>query len=334
MKIFLLGDTLSQDGPGIANKAIAEALRKKHELTVSSVGSRIARIPDAICGILKSRVTVICSKSSLNRFAVRFAKVVKKPVLYIMHGYASLEAVLNNEVLFDSPKHKSLKNYDRLMLSRSERTVCVSPMQMNRLKQDFPEYADRITWIWNAVPLPETQSVSQGKDLRILSVGADQKIKNCVTLVKAVGLLRRSGLNCSLILVGQKRDEYEHLSNKDGITWLEPMPHTDLLKLMSTCSIYVQCSLFDTFAMAPVEALLSGSSILVSDRVGCKDLFPSLLPDEILSESEDPVTIAASIRSLADRGGNRERLLKDPLQEKIGIQALSDRLDTILSSVS
>lgn len=332
MKIFLLGDTLSPDGPGIANAAVAEALRMHHDLTVSLAEGNAARILEAVKGILKSNVTVICSKSALNRFAVRFAGWLRKPVFYIMHGYASLEAVLNGEVTDGSKEHAELRNYDRMILSGTDCVICVSPFAMQRLREDFPEYGNRLEYIWNAVPLPESRISAHEGGSRILSVGADQRIKNCKPLADAVGLLRRDGVDISLVLVGKKRGEYETLSKKDGVIWKDPMPHDELLKLMRTCSIYVQCSLFDTFAMAPVEALLTGNSILLSDRVGCKDLFPGLLPEEMITAPEDPEAIAAAIRGLLERGGNRERLTAGSALQDIGIPALAERLNMILTT--
>ena len=60
--------------------------------------------------------------------------------------------------------------------------------------------------------------------------------------------------------------------------------------------MFVQNSSFETFGLAPVEALACGCPILCSKEVGALELIDNMQSEDIIENYEDPDEIAGKIR--------------------------------------
>ena len=273
-------------------------------------------------GVLKSQALLICSKSELNYAAILLAKLLHKPVYYILHGYASYEARLNGK------KIRRLERYDAFIVRHADRIICVSPYAMAFMKEQFPAQKERFDYIYNAVSVPKLYHEEERQENAILSVGANMRRKACLPLAMAVERLRRQGRDYQLILIGSKTDEYEKIRRFSCVDWREPMPHEELLRLMARCPVYVQNSTFDTFALAPVEALYEGASVILSDYVGCKTLFGTLKEEECIHDPQNIDEIARVIDRVM-QNGNYQRLLEGLNVKHIGVAWMSQRFSEI-----
>lgn len=331
MKFFLLGDFQSDNGPGNANKKILEAMQLRYETCVSSAAGLLSRILEMITGILKSQALFICSKSEINYAAILWAKLLHRPVYYILHGYASYEARLNGVDLVDSKKVKRLERYDSFIFRHVDKIICVSPYAMAFMQEQFPDQKERFDYIYNAVSVPELYHEKEQQANVILSVGANMQCKACLPVAMAVERLRQQGRNYKLILVGSKTDEYEKIHHLACVDWREPMPHKELLQLMAQCPVYIQNSTFDTFALAPIEALYEGASIILSDFVGCKTLFSTFKEGECIHNPQDIDEIARAI-DMVMKDRNHQRLLDGMDTECVDIAWMSQRLSEIFGT--
>ena len=330
MRFFLLGDFCSDDGPGVANRQILEAMRMNYDITVSMQTNALQRITEVITECVKSHALVICSKSELNYLAITWANILRKPVYYVMHGFASYEEQLNDteKSVCAKKRIQKLRKYDDFVVSHSDKIICVSPFAMRFMQREYPEKRNRFDYIYNTVQPLEQHLPTESYVNTILSVGAHMPRKMCFPVVRAVEKLREQGRAYRLILVGTKSAEYEKIKAYAFVEWHEPMAHEELLKLMARCPVYIQNSAFDTFALAPIEALYEGASILLSKYVGCKDLFNDLRETDIISDPENEEEIASDIDYVMQHA-NHQRLLSGMRGSCATVQAMAQRLAEI-----
>ena len=330
MRFFLLGDFCSDDGPGVANRQILEAMRMNYDITVSMQTNALQRIIEVMTECVRCHALLICSKSELNYLAIAWAKILHKPVYYVMHGFASYEEHLNatEKSICVNKSIKKLRKYDDFVVSHSDKIICVSPFAMRFMQREYPEKRDSFDYIYNAVQPPKLHPLTELYADTILSVGAHMRRKMCFPVVRAVEKLREQGRAYRLILIGNKSAEYERIKAYDFVEWHEPMAHEELLKLMARCPVYIQNSAFDTFALAPIEALYEGASILLSKYVGCKDLFNDLRETDIIGDPENEEEIAADIDFVMQHA-NHQRLLSGMRGSCATVQAMAQRLAEI-----
>ena len=96
-KVFLVGDFRANNGPANANKRIAEALGRITNIQVTLASNKLLRMLEMFIGVIRNDVIVICAVSKINIYTIRVAKILKKPVYYIMHGCGSFEAELSGK---------------------------------------------------------------------------------------------------------------------------------------------------------------------------------------------------------------------------------------------
>ena len=102
--------------------------------------------------------------------------------------------------------------------------------------------------------------------------------------------------------------------------------------LYRSSRIFIQNSIFETFGLAPVEALLSGCDIIVSRECGVLELFKDTGDGDVINDPEDTKEIARKIKSLLENGNN-DRLLNSLDREKTGWEKRAKELCRILEEL-
>lgn len=333
MRIFLLGDFKSYNGPGNANRKIRDAIRLKYEVSYSKRTNKLFRIIEMYRQTKHADVLLMCSNSAINRFAIYVAKKYNKKIIYLMHGYSSYETKIENPDL-STRNINRIKEYEDLMFSSADRIVCVSKRAMNYMKQDVPQYAAKFDYIYNVVDLKriiKTNSI-RNKDVihkQIISVGGGMKQKNINTIANVID---RMNDNMRFIVVGRSMSDGYLIRSHKSVIWKEYLSHDDLLLKMSESYMYIQNSTFETFCLAVIEALLCGCNILVSNKVGCLDLFDDIRQEDIIYDVYDESEIKEKIEYLLNNPNNN-RLLNSFKKEFITIEYQSEKWNDIIGNI-
>lgn len=304
MKLFLVGDFKTDTGPGNANKQIKNSLSLNYSLFYSKETGWFKRIKEVIVNINLADIVLICSKSNINYITIKYAKLKKKKIIYLMHGYNSLEEKIENPNI-DESKLKKIRNYEKFVFSFVDRIVCVSKRSMLFMKDSLPQYANKMDYIYNVVDIKRIQSLCEDIDKdskvrRILSIGGGMRRKNNLSVAKAVN-------NLNFVIVGHEFSDGKKIRKFSNVTWYEQLTNREILTLMAQSRLYVQNSVFDTFCISVVEALYAGCSILVSNSVGCLDLFDNLREEDVIYNVYDKQEISRKIFYLLEHPNN-ERL--------------------------
>lgn len=338
-KIFLLGDFKSNTGPAIANRGILEALTGIYNLYFSQRDGKILRILEVIMHIIKCDILILVSKSQLNYIAVYWALFLRKKIIYIMHGHSLLEYKTNIEY---SQRRidiiNRLEKYENFICSKSHKLIFVSKKSMELMMSCYNEYAYKMDYIWNVVKLDkqiqnhEALSDNLRDNNIILSLGGDRKIKNNLDVARAIDYLNdKYHTNFKYIVVGEINSCKSSLLRYKCVESFGKLDHEEVLLLMKKANIYVQNSFFETFGMAPLEALLSGCSLLITKNMGVIDIFDNLDKDDYIEDNENYLEIADKIYKIYIKANN-QRLIHALKSYYISIDFLKERLQKIIST--
>ena len=153
--------------------------------------------------------------------------------------------------------------------------------------------------------------------------------KNNLTIAKAIAQYTE---NVEYIVVGPKQEEGEKIEQLNCVSWVDYLTHDSLIQLMYESDLYVQNSSFETFGLSVIEALYAGCSLLISNRVGCIDLFGSISDKDVIYDISDKEEIRNKIIYLL-QNPNHDRLLSGFQKEKVSESFQINRWKKIIKEI-
>ena len=185
----------------------------------------------------------------------------------------------------------AIKRYEAIVYDASDRIVCVSKSCMKFVQKQFPKYGNKMDYIYNVVDVNKIKNVCQEKKYlrqgnKILSVGGGMRRKNNLTIAKTID---KNFDNLEYIVVGDMLEDGEEIKKFGFVTWIRHLTHETLLQLMNETDLYIQNSTFETFGLAIIEALYAGCSLLVSQAVGCMELFETITDMDIIYDTSNEI---------------------------------------------
>ena len=148
--------------------------------------------------------------------------------------------------------------------------------------------------------------LSQG-DIIALFVGMNFEIKRLALVLEAVAELvgrgdRSSGLR--VLVVGKgKKERYLNMARKLGIVEriIFAGVTREVEKYYLASDIFVMPSVFDTFGITVLEAMAAGLPVVITERVGAKDLIDSGIQGFVLGKTPSAFEISEKLAFLIDR---------------------------------
>ena len=142
----------------------------------------------------------------------------------------------------------------------------------------------------------------------ILSIGGGMPRKKIRYICEAVKKLRQDyDKDLYLCVTGDKGADSDVIDSYGFVDNRGIVPFTEGIKLFDEAALFVQNSCFETFGLAPIEALSCGCPVLCSRAVGALEVMGGLRDEDVIERYDDPEEIAAKIRYLLENP-NAERL--------------------------
>lgn len=304
MKIFFVGDFKSNTGPAIANMQIKKGLSDIKDIEFSNANNLITRVLEIIVNAIKCEKICICSFSKINYIVIKLAKIFRKDVFYIMHGYPSYEDSINN--ITDKKKNNKLIKLEKYIIKNSKKVFCVSKKFMEFMIEKEPEYSYKFDYNYNGIDIDEITKKtsfykSKKKKNQIVSIGGGMRRKNNLTICKAIDILNSGhGLDLKYIVIGLPYTKKNEICKYDFVEYYDHLSHDKVLQILAKSHLYVQNSIFETFGLAIVEALLSGCNILISNIVGVIDLINEIEEKNIIYDTNNADEIAEKIKFILE----------------------------------
>ena len=328
MRIFLAGDAVTGTGPANVTKYYIENLPAG--TLYQKRRNKPMRAIEILINTLRADVVVYSGYSKQNILGLNIAHLLKKPSAYIMHGCVEYENGINLE------PDETMNAVERRTLELADLIIAVSESFACWLKEHYPMHADKIDFVSNGIDA-SLLKVRPGDGERdphmILSVGGGMPRKKIVHLCAAVKKLRDSYDNSLyLCVVGDKGADSDAIDAYDFVENRGIVPFEETVSLYRRSALFVQNSCFETFGLAPLEALSCGCSVLCSRHVGALGLIKDLKSTDVIDNFDDPDEIAEKIRFNLENP-NAERLIACIDGESCSWKAKSDALTLKLSKL-
>ena len=230
------------------------------------------------------------------------------------------------------------------MLQRAHVLLCVGRHLHEQLSGYFPEHADKLRIVPNAIDFARfaVRPAPPRELLRWLYVGRLMEHKGVLTLLDGFARIAAEDPRVTLTLVGAGplqaalEARIAELGLGERIALRPAVPPDEVTALMHEHDLLVHASRVETFGMTVVEAVATGTPVLVARSQGPRETLEGL-EDRVgvlIEPTDDPDIIAAGYRSLRarldalDLPGARAELMA-----RYGFEAVAARLREVYTSI-
>lgn len=328
MKLLIVGDFKSNTGPASVNKSLLKA--SKGNILYTKEKSLFNRIIELIIKIFRANYVVFSGISQINIIGIILCKILNKKSAYLMHGCLEYENYING--VREIKGEKLEKNFLKLI----PKIICVSEQFCIWCKKRYPEYEKKITFVNNGIDwdnICEKNKYNFERDSHtILSVGGGMPRKNIKMISKAIIQINKENMDSKplkLIVIGKTGTDIEEIKNNPYVEYISEVNYQDMKFYYAKSSLYIQNSTFETFGLAPIEALANGNNILISKFVGSISIFNNFDKEYIIKNPKDVNEIKEKILNVL-KNPNNNLLMQNINKEKTSIySALENLIQTI-----
>lgn len=337
-RLFIAGDYRSATGPSHVLRSLIDYYA--HPFRIQKQVHGLMRIPEIWRNTVWADVVLYSGFSRQNRVGMLAARLFGRPSFYLMHGCIWYENQVSRRANFrensrwERLEEDFLKNFDYI--------VAVSPFFQSWLMEHYPGYREKILCLTNGIDWTELEKKRNtlsfsgtSKDcFSVLSLGGGVKQKNILALCHAIERIYEENSDCNirLTVAGSHGEDSEKIRSFSFVRDLGICEHSTVLSLMSQASLYVQCSIFETFGLAAVEALACGCSILVSENAGIWSVFGAVSEEDQIASPCDPEEIKRKLLHLM-KSPNQERLLSALDKKATSCEARAEELYKMAGAV-
>lgn len=307
MKILIVGDFEGNTGPAIVNKKLLKYGGK--ELLFTKETNKIRRVTELIIKVFRSEGIIFSGISQLNIVGMILCKMLLKPHAYLMHGSIEHENYINGIEVGNGEK------LEKRVLTLAPKIICVSENFKEWCSRKYPNFKGKFTYVYNGIDWSDMDAATDNKIVRepytILSVGGGRPVKNIITISEAVRQIneeKRYLMPIKLIVIGKQGKDSDKIKENPSVEYISELPADEMKQYYLRSSVYIQNSWFETFGLAPLEALLYGNSILISKYVGAKGVINNLNEKYIIDKPDDVQEIKEKIYDIIETPNNIELL--------------------------
>lgn len=304
-RIFVVGDHKTGTGPANVTKEYIRCLPKG--TLYQKRTSKIGRLPELIVNIMRSDIIFFSGYSAQNVIGMKLAKKLHKPTAYLVHGAITHENKINHE------ENPGMSGVEEQTLFLADKLFAVSEKFCQWMKQQYSQYESKIDYVTNGIDERTVSKDARGDVTKILSIGGGMPRKKIIELCKAVELINSEDSRAEkvkLYVIGKDGYDTDEINKYSFVENLGLVSAERKEELFKECGIFIQNSCFETFGLAPVEALCAGMSVLCSRVCGVLDLFRSADEHDVISDYSNTEEIARKIKYIM-ANPNREKLLSD-----------------------
>ncbi|MDK7539264.1 glycosyltransferase family 4 protein [Bacillus paranthracis] len=328
MRLLFVGDLTGNTGPANVNKELNKNLPSSTIFLEKK--SIISRILELAIKTKKADAVLFSGMSKINIIGFKLAKLLGVKSAYLMHGCRSIEGKINGNY------SKNDIDIENKVLELAPIIICVSKKFMYWMKENYPQYKEKLTYVNNGIDWEQLNTIREGKIEReertLMAVGGGVPLKNIKSICKAIDLInRKDGMNLELIVIGNDGKDLEEILSFPFVQHYQNVPHDEMSFYYQRAKLFVQNSSFETFGLAPIEALVNGCDLLLSQEAGVKSIITTLESNDLIYNNHDINEISSKIKLLLS-DVNNQRLINGISQEETSTKFAANRVMDILKN--
>lgn len=324
-RIFFSSTYFGENGPNEVNRNLVENFPQGSVSYLHCKNRYFIRL-ETLLKILWCRVLIISGLGQKD-YEVRFAKVLGKKIIYIMHGFAEDDS-------------EYLKARQDFLFPRADLILCVSELFREQVKAKYPELTGKLSVLNNGIAWEKITAtianIQVPRDANeIALIGGGRLIKKNLNVCKAVQKLNNDrGLNLHISVYGPyaEDDESREISEMECVTFVGLVPHSQLLERLCSSNLMVQASSLEPFGLSVIESLICGCNLVVSKNVGAIGVIPAITSFEIINDSNNINEISERILFVINNPNNK-RLLNSIDKGVTSLEAASGKLVNIANTI-
>ena len=217
-------------------------------------------------------------------------------------------------------------------LRHADLIVGCSDYITDKVRERFPQHAARCVTIYNGVAdaRPATPAARGGRTVELLNVGRVSPEKGLHVLLEALEQVVAVHPEVRLTILGEESpvpyefaveisddpvvrnlarfysgsyltflQEQMSTAVAERVSFVDRVSHAEALRFFETADIFVYPSIFESFAIPPVEAMAAGVPVVASRTGGMKETIVDRKTG-LLVEREDPAALAAALVELIE----------------------------------
>ncbi|MDO4188959.1 MAG: glycosyltransferase, partial [Lachnospiraceae bacterium] len=201
-RIFIVGDHKTGTGPANVTKEYIRLFPKG--TLYQKRTSKIGRLPELYFNILRSDIILFSGYSAQNVLGMKFAKKLKKPTAYIVHGAIDHENKINNY------ENANMSSVEAKTLELADRLFAVSNKFMGWLKAEYPQYENKIDYVTNGIDERTVARECSGDNRKILSIGGGMPRKMILHICVAIEKINaKTDKPLTLYVIGKDGNDTE-----------------------------------------------------------------------------------------------------------------------------
>lgn len=333
----MIGDFSGATGPSNANLNLKKGLRDENNILYSEKKNKVTRLIEILVKTLISDAIIICGFSKSNILILKVAKLLRKKAYYLMHGYSTYEATIN-KVNISTKEIKKINKFERKIFKSVQKVYCVSELFMEFMISKEPDFEKKFRFNNNGIDtqgiLNKVNSFNSTKKLQIVSIGGGMPQKNNLEVCKAIDLINKeTELNLKYVVIGSDNRKKNDIIEYNFVTYIDKLPHDEILKLLSESILYIQNSDFETFGLSVIEALLCGCDLLISKNIGVVNLLKNYDEKDLILDPKNISEISLKIQKKLSKQNHNKLSMRLDLTEvdnKTNSRALIDKIQNEL----
>jgi glycosyltransferase involved in cell wall biosynthesis len=239
--------------------------------------------------------------------------------------------------ILGEPEARAL--YDETM-HRADAWVCVSGVLRDQVLEAFPHHAGKLHVVGNPVDFDgiRPRSAKPVRPRRWLYIGTLIDFKGPLRLIAAFARCRQEEPDLELSLLGDGAQRAEalalaaELGVADAVRILAVVPPSQVPAVLRAHDLLIHPSLHETFGMTPVEAIATGTPVLVARYGAAEEILAGVEKEAggLFDIGTGADEIVEGYRDLRDRWGSVDPFAaRDVLRSRYGFEAVAARLDAL-----
>lgn len=309
MRMLLIGDYRKNAGPSNVNKSLIN--NSDNELLYIKAKSKFVMIFEILFKAALSDVLIVSGCGSKKYYTL--LKPFHKPMIYILHGYAKYENVVNNLHLSED----AIKA-ENSFLERSDLIVPVSKWYSEWFSQQCPQWKNKIQYLNNGVNI-DFRPLQIKDEYTIAVTGGTRIIKNNIEVCRAVEKLYQKNNRYHVYVFGHiyKNNDCE-IMNFPFVTFMGQLNKDEYYHKLDRISCFILDSEVEPFGLVVADAINCNCSLLLSKSVGANSIL-TLTDMDIIENPHNIEELCSKIENVFENP-NSERVARS-----INIEEVSER---------